>query len=561
MSRILIASLALQAVQLLHAQTDTCQFTVSAQLVDSSLNLKPIPKLKILVREVNATRSHPFTTSFQGELKGDLPCGKYQVTSVSPSEFQGKSYTWDFTAVLTAGAANQIEMSVDNATATADSQDARTRTTRLKDDLIEQFKKYQGSIVTVWSEFGHGTGFFVDDAGLVLTNQHVIGPSEYISVQSDREHKIPAVLLASDSDKDIAVLWVQRSALPGTVIAPLANADSKEPLAEEGEKVFTIGSPLNQTKVITTGIVSRVEDRAIISDININHGNSGGPLFNSLGNVIGITTFLDTAENGPGISGIVRIEQARGVLEQAREKMKTVTAPSAELLLVEPVRPFPVGALRSSLDDGKLDVRPYIFEEGDYDVAILTPVLAFRMAERDKMEASHEKSRRLRRSSAAAAKPQFQPTDDLRNWAEYLGEYKAVVQIRATPKLRETFGSALTRGLTAQNGYSTAPAKMRFKADFYKMTLTCGDKEIEPIHPGKIAKMVSVKNAFVNATDATYEGFYTYPADAISPSCGEVSLNIYSEKNVVKAKVRSLSEKTINRVSEDFAPYLAAADK
>src|SRR5205085_1191940 len=123
--------------------------------------------------------------------------------------------------------------------------------------------------------------------------------------------------LASDSDKDVAVLWARKSALPGTTIAPLAKIDASELLAEEGEKVFTIGSPLNQRKVITTGIVSRVEERAIISDININHGNSGGPLFNSLGEVIGITTFLDTAENGPGISGIVRIEQANAVLQQA----------------------------------------------------------------------------------------------------------------------------------------------------------------------------------------------------------------------------------------------------
>ncbi|HTF65917.1 MAG TPA: hypothetical protein VK638_24830 [Edaphobacter sp.] len=109
--------------------------------------------------------------------------------------------------------------------------------------------------------------------------------------------------------------------------------------------------------------------------------------------------------------------------------------------------------------------------------------------------------------------------------------------------------------MTAKNGYSTIPAKMRFKADFYKMSLMCGDREVEPIHPGKIAKMIAVKNTFVNATDATYEGFYTYPAEAISPSCGAVSLNIYSEKDVIKTKVKSLSEKTISQVWNDFAPY------
>jgi hypothetical protein len=149
----------------------------------------------------------------------------------------------------------------------------------------------------------------------------------------------------------------------------------------------------------------------------------------------------------------------------------------------------------------------------------------------------------------------FAPTDDLRDWAEYTGEYQAVIQIRATPKLRETIGSALARGLTAQNGVSTLPAKMRFKSDFYRMSLKCGDREVEPIHPGKIPRMIDVKNLYVNATDATYEGFYTYPADAISPACGNISLELYSEKDVVNAKVKSLSSATVNRIWQDFEPF------
>jgi S1-C subfamily serine protease len=92
------------------------------------------------------------------------------------------------------------------------------------------FKKYESSVVTVWSEFGHGTGFFVDDNGLVVTNQHVIGPSEYIAIQMDADHKIPAVLLASDADKDVAVLWADKSALPGATIAPTGYPlDSPDP--------------------------------------------------------------------------------------------------------------------------------------------------------------------------------------------------------------------------------------------------------------------------------------------------------------------------------------------
>jgi hypothetical protein len=425
----------------------------------------------------------------------------------------------------------------------------------MQDGLAPLFRKYQDSVVTVWSEFGHGTGFFVDERGLVVTNQHVIGPSEYIAVQIDDEHKVAAVLLAADPEKDVAVLLANRAGLPGSIVAPLAHASLGQPFAVEGERVFTIGSPLSLRKILTVGIVSKLEERAIISDININPGNSGGPLFNSLGYVIGITTFGDKSQQtGPGISGIVRVEQLEETLAKAANKLSSVSLPPARPLPVEPKTTYPLEAIKAAAIIEKFDARPYIFSEGDYDIAIITPVLKYNLMAQSQVAAAKEKAKRTRNSKVAVQQT-FQPLDELRSWQEYVGEYEPVVQIRATPKLRETFGSALARGLTARNGVSTIPAKMRFKTDFYKMHLKCGDQEVEPIQPGKVAKVVNVHNYFVNATDASYEGFYTYPPDAISPSCGTVSLELYSEKNPESAKVRVLDKKVMERVWTDFEPY------
>lgn len=542
------------------AQETPCSFQVVAQLVTKNLDLKAIPKLKIYLRESIATRRTEFSTGFDGRLSGQLRCGSYSLTTGDPVEFEGKKYSWDLKVDLVPGSVKNIELSVDNATAELVPSGPPSNG-RATDPLAAAFKKFEPAVVTVWSEIGHGTGFFVDEAGLILTNQHVIGPSEYIAVQSDDEHKVRAVLLASDPEKDVAVLWVNRSGLPATSVAPLAKDNLGESIAVEGERVFTIGSPLSQQKIMTTGIVSKVEDRAIISDININPGNSGGPLFNSLGYVIGLTTFSESAGAGPGISGIIRIEQVEGVLDAARTKIGSQTPPSASLLPVEPRKIYPIAALKAAVSTEHFDARPYVFEEGDYDVAIITPVLKYNLAERGKVEAAKEKARRNRKAAASAAAA-FQPLDEMRNWAEYAGEYKAVIQIRASPKLRETFGSALTRALTStQYGVSTLPAKMRFKADFYRMVLRCGNQEIEPIQPGKIARMINVKDRFVNATDATYEGLYTYPLDAISPTCGDVSLDIYSEKNVLKAQIKGLSKKTVERVWEDGAPARDEATK
>lgn len=132
--------------------------------------------------------------------------------------------------------------------------------------------------------------------------------------------------------------------------------------------------------------------------------------------------------------------------------------------------------------------------------------------------------------------------------------------IRAVPKIHETGGSIVRRSLIAgmsQGGYGGA-ATMRFKTDFYKMTLKCGDKEITPIQPGKIAHVLNAHNYFVNATDASYEGYYSFLPDSISPSCGRVTLALYSEKNPDSAAVKELDEKTVSRIWTDFEPYRSA---
>jgi len=422
---------------------------------------------------------------------------------------------------------------------------------RVLDEMSAKFQILRNGVLTVWSEFGHGTGFIISKDGLVLTNQHVVGPSEYLALQFDQKRKIPAVLLAADPERDVAVLWCNLSAIPEAISLDIAKPDELNPPLVEGEKVFTIGSPLNQQKVLTSGIAGKIEKTAIISDININHGNSGGPLFNSQGQVVGITTFGDfTSQGGPGISGILRIEEASSAISAARVKMATMTAPTPILLPVEPGDAFPVEALKSTLMQEKFDARPYFFGAGDFDIAFITPPLTYRAEKESEMRAAKEKNKRNRKSETAV-QDSFRPVDDLKNWEQYVGEYKPVLFVRATPKLKETGGSILLRSL------ANVPAKMRFKTDFYRMKLMCGSKEVEPILPGKIAHVVDVRNRFVSATDATYEGLYEYPADSVGPSCGQVSLVLFSEKKPDSAITKTVGEKTVGRVFDDFAPYRA----
>jgi len=81
-----------------------------------------------------------------------------------------------------------------------------------------------------------------------------------------------------------------------------------------------------------------------------------------------------------------------------------------------------------------------------------------------------------------------------------------------------------------------------------------------PIHPGKIAHVVDVRNPFVKATDATYEGLYAFPVSAFSPECGQVVLRVFSEKKPTEPTLKVLDKKTVDRVWMDFESWRQRAN-
>jgi len=536
------------------AQTDLRKINVRAILVDKDLNQKPVPHLALVLAAADGNSpdiSLSAKTDFGGNAEFQAPPGKYRVATPQGIDFQGRHYEWDMEVSVT-GQVCLVDLSNDNARI---AEPASEQSERKMDDLTSMFQKYQKSVVTVWSEIGSGTGFIVDGAGLVMTNQHVIGPSELVSVQFDAKHKVAAKILAFDAERDVAILFADLSGFPGAAIAPIA-VQKHGVIAAEGERVFTIGSPLGLRKIITSGIVSKVEARAILSDVNINHGNSGGPLFNSLGQVIGITTFLVPGGNGPGVAGIIRIDQTLPVLEQARKKMKDAALPSARLLPVEPSEPYPLDSLRETSTSGRFDRKPYVFTIGGFDVALGTPVLEYELRAQAGHAAIQERTKRTRRPGESP-KSTFEPLQNLHEWAEYTGEYKPVLLIQAAPQLRETFASLVGRELVPSIGMLGGAPRLKFRTDFQRMRLLCGAREVEPIQPGKAATVVNAHTSFVNVSDATYVGIYSYPPDAISPSCGSVTLQLYSEKEPDKPESKQLDQRSIDRVWSDFRPYLA----
>ena len=153
-----------------------------------------------------------------------------------------------------------------------------------------------------------GSGFVIDDSGHILTNQHVVDGAETVTVRFEDGTASEARVLGEDASTDLAVVKVD--ALPSGV-SPVPLGDSGN--LDVGDPVVALGSPLGQAGTATTGIVSALEriitspngfdiQNAIQTDAAINQGNSGGPLFDRSGRVIGINSQIAT--NSGGSDGI-----------------------------------------------------------------------------------------------------------------------------------------------------------------------------------------------------------------------------------------------------------------
>jgi len=168
-----------------------------------------------------------------------------------------------------------------------------------------------------------GSGFVIDPTGYIVTNNHVISGAEEITVRFHDDTELKAKLVGTDDKTDLALLKVE-SPKP---IAALNWGDSDA--LRIGDWVLAIGNPFGLGGTVTAGIVSarnRVLDQGayddyIQTDASINRGNSGGPLFNMNGEVIGVNTLIYSNNNGGsvGIGFAIPSGMAKNVIAQIRE--------------------------------------------------------------------------------------------------------------------------------------------------------------------------------------------------------------------------------------------------
>jgi serine protease Do len=230
------------------------------------------------------------------------------------------------------------------------------------DPLAEFFRRFmQPPGPEEYQARGVGSGFIVSADGFILTNAHVVAESEEVTVKLTTKREYKAKLIGADPRTDVALLKIDASNLP---VVPIGNAEK----LEVGEWVAAIGAPFGFENSVTAGIVSAkgrsLPDESYVpfiqTDVAVNPGNSGGPLFNMQGEVVGINSAIYSRTGGfQGVSFAIPIDIAMDVVQQLRTTGKVTRGKIgvlAQELTIDLAASFglkePAGALVASVEKG-----------------------------------------------------------------------------------------------------------------------------------------------------------------------------------------------------------------
>ena len=186
------------------------------------------------------------------------------------------------------------------------------------DDPFQQFFKQFFGKIPPQTVRSLGSGFIINSAGYIVTNNHVVDGASEIRVKLSDGREFPGKVIGRDSKTDLALLKIDTTGLP---VVPLGDSDD----LPVGTPVMAIGNPFGLAQTVTTGIVSATGrvigegpyDDFIQTDASINPGNSGGPLINARGQAVGINTAIYSQTGGSvGIGFAIPIDHAKSIVTQ-----------------------------------------------------------------------------------------------------------------------------------------------------------------------------------------------------------------------------------------------------
>lgn len=180
--------------------------------------------------------------------------------------------------------------------------------------FAEAIKQVRDAVVTVSAGDREGAGFVINPSGYVLTNNHVVAGAKSVEVKLRNEDVLKATVVQSSKDRDLCVLKVTREHLPAAQFLSSANL-------KQGDDVAAVGAPLGLESTVTKGIVSSTSrdingKHFLQIDAALNPGNSGGPVINADGCVVGVATKV--AKEAQNVGFAVPSDDVMAFLDQAK---------------------------------------------------------------------------------------------------------------------------------------------------------------------------------------------------------------------------------------------------
>ena len=465
----------------------TTGLQVTITLPDQAQQPTPVSRHVLLISDNPATTiPKRVLTGPDGGVSIPLVPGSYTVESDRPAVLAGKSYAWTQMIDVVAGRTVTLTLTAANAEITAAPEAASpTEASISRSDPSFLPTKWLGSVMAIWSPTTRTTGFLVDARGLIATRGLAAAKGATVAVQLSGEQKVSA-----------------------RVLSP--------PTVNGKEEITALTAPLWRLADSASGEVTGSSPFALETDLRLGFGGAGGPVFNDAGVVVGLTAVApDTDRNRSGEVMIVGAGILCAAVAAAQAALLSGTPPELVALPVEPSRSSAAGETARAASP----ITPPVLSSHDFDIAIITPRVIQQARESDRTGG------RSGRSPEAEAR--IGRLTEFGEWSEYFADLPPVIAVRVTPKLVEGFWKRVAREAARTQGADLPPFK-NFKSSFLRLRVACGATDVVAIQPFVVEHRTS-------DTKLVREGLYVFDPAAFGPSCGRVTLSIYSEKAPEKA--------------------------
>jgi serine protease Do len=264
-----------------------------------------------------------FSWTHEARAVANAAIGRAATQTVANAAAPGPVVAPDFTQIVNQSGPAVVNISVSGLTKVADEEPAGMAEIDPRDPMYEFFRRFMAPGGRMGPQpprvmRGEGSGFVVSPDGLIVTNAHVVKGSSNVTVKLTDRREFQAKVLGSDAKTDVAVLKIDARALPTVRIGSARDL-------QVGQWVLAIGSPFGFESTVTAGVVSAKQrplpDDSYVpfiqTDVAVNPGNSGGPLFNARGEVVGINSQIYSGTGGyQGLSFAIPVDLAMKIKDQ-----------------------------------------------------------------------------------------------------------------------------------------------------------------------------------------------------------------------------------------------------